>query len=50
MKSDSKDHVLYGLIYVKCPEKANLQRRLIRGCLELGVEEMTDTNRFEGIL
>lgn len=29
--------------------KANLQRRQIHGCLELGVEEMTDTNRFEGI-
>lgn len=49
MKSDSKDHILYGLIYMKCPEKANRQRRQIHGCLELGVEEMTDTNRFEGI-
>ena len=49
MKSDSKDHILYGLLYVKCPEKANLQRRQIHGCLELGVEKMIDTNRFEGI-
>ena len=40
---------MYGLIYMKCPERANLQRRQIRGCLELGVEEMIDTKRFEGI-
>lgn len=48
-KSDTTDHILYDYIYMKCPERANLEKQKAHSsCLGLEVDMELIVNGHEG--
>lgn len=44
---DTRDHILYDSIHIKCPEKVNLYRKQISGYMGLEVGTKLTLNRCE---
>lgn len=44
---DTRDHILYDSIHIKCPEKVNPYRKQISGCMGLEAGTKLTLNRHE---